>query len=174
MFRLLASLALVSILGTSALLAFSWLYDSSVVHDGPAYPTIEQSKSLPIVSKPVPETKDCLTEAQRVRRSSQTYRSCSVVEDCQYMPHGYVSMLAVNKSHAPAVEKMYATLNQYCDDRQSHDAFYSQHGIEVRCTNQRCEMRDIYKEEKHQEWIRQNEEKHQEWIRQPIEGISEN
>jgi hypothetical protein len=147
MFRLIISLALVSVLATSALLAFAQLYDSSVVHDGPAYPTIEQPKLLPIVIKPVLETKDCFAEAQRVKEVSQQYRSCSAMEDCRYMPHGYVSMVAVNKTRAPEVEKLYEGLNQHCDDRQSHDAFYSLYGIKMQCANQLCTMRDISSEE---------------------------
>jgi len=71
------------------------------------------------------------------------------------MPHGWVSMLAVNKTNAPIVEKLYGDLNQYCDDRQSHDAFYSDYGIEMLCENQLCTMSEITSEKKRKELTRQ-------------------
>ena len=63
------------------------------------------------------------------------------------MPHGYVSMLAVNKSGHKPIKDMYEQLGAYCGDRISHDAFYSRHGIEKLCHEQRCTMRDIVVEE---------------------------
>ena len=147
MFRLFASLALVSILAFFVLLGYSRLYDIPVVHDGPAYPEIERPQSAPITATAAArETKDCFTEAQRIKEMSQQYRSCSETKDCRYMPHGWVSMLAVNKTNAPIVEKLYGDLNQYCDDRQSHDAFYSDYGIEMLCENQLCTMSEITSE----------------------------
>ena len=150
--KLLFSTTIALVLILLTLLALSGIYNSSVVHDGPAYPIVENAlKLLPINTNPIPEKKDCFEEAYRVRKAVQQYRSCADVSECKFIPHGYVDALVVNKVHANTVTQIFEELNKHCDDRPSHADLYSLHGLKLQCANQKCSLHDISSEEKHQE-----------------------
>jgi len=155
MLKLVCSAVFALALVALSLLAFSQIYDSSIAYDGPAYPKEEITQRVVATkTNTIREKKDCFEEADKVKEAAQRYRSCSDVSECQYMPYGFVSMLAVNKIHANTVGRMYKELNNYCGQRQSHDAFYSEYGIKMQCINQKCTMSDISSEEKRQELTR--------------------
>lgn len=71
------------------------------------------------------------------------HRYCNENSDCRHVRSGWVSMTAINKAYSNPMASTVDYLNQVCGHRISHDAFYSDYGIEIACKHRECIVSEI-------------------------------
>lgn len=107
-------------------------------------PTSFEIPSQQVASVRPPECRELI---KRYRPELDGLRQCSDHQDCFHVSSGWLPMLAVNRQERARAERRVEELAQACGPRASHDAFYSDYGIEVLCVEKSCSVIEITSEE---------------------------
>jgi hypothetical protein len=136
--KLLAIVVLTSAILGLAILAFSRIYDSPVVHDGPVYPSIASSQTLlPIDSNPFP-SENCSDIASRALLTAESLGACTEESQCQLVWNANLGFGpgTINRANIVAFEKLANEVASYCGERLY--AWLPGQGYKVYCKNLKC------------------------------------
>ena len=132
----LALAAIVSLAVSAFLLfAFSKLYDSPFLDDGPAYPPqVSQTPVFPIHT--VPRCEDAVEQALA---AVNTLRSCTDASQCRIIVnHAYLPLMAINTSKKYQYIGIRDRLNRSCPS--IFVDWFPPHGFEYTCRDGICDV----------------------------------
>jgi hypothetical protein len=136
--KLLASVVLALGILVLAILAYSQIYDSPVVHDGPVYPSIASSqKLLPIDSNPFP-SENCTGIKSRALLEAEGLGACTEASQCRTVWNANLdSVRTINRANIVAFEKLANEVAAYCGE-MLYGPPGSRGEYKVYCKNLKC------------------------------------
>jgi hypothetical protein len=146
--KLLASIVLTAVILVLAILAYSQIYDSPVVHDGPFYPNIASSQMLlPIDSNPFP-SENCSDITSRSLLAAESLSACTEAAQCREVWNANLdSVRVINKANMVAFNELANEVAAYCGERVYSPlllrAEKNEYKTEIYCENLKCGSRWI-------------------------------
>jgi len=120
----------------SLLFAFSHLYDSPIIEDGPAYPP--QVSQIPLY--PIHTNKRCPQAMDEALAAVNTLRSCTDVTQCGIIVnHHLLPLMAINTSKKYAFRGLIDRLDRSCPSNIVVD-WFPPHGFEYTCIDGICDV----------------------------------
>lgn len=141
MLKLLASIVLTSVILGSAILAYSRIYDSPIIHDGPVYPSIASSQTLlPINSNPFP-SENCSDVTSRALVAAENLKACDESSQCIVVWNANLdSVRTINRANKAAFEKLANEVAAYCGEMEygplSPGVEYKLHCESLKCESE--------------------------------------
>jgi hypothetical protein len=136
--KLLASVVLTSAILGLAILAFSRIYDSPLVHDGPFYPSIASSQTLlPIDSKPFPSN-SCSDVRSKAILAANNLRACTEASQCRVVSNANLdSVSTINKANSAEFDRLANEVAAYCGELL-YSPFFGEGKYKIYCENLKC------------------------------------
>jgi hypothetical protein len=120
----------------SLLFAFSHLYDSPVIQDGPAYP--RQISQFPLYS--IHTYKPCAEATEEALSAINRLRSCTEASQCGgIVNHFHLPLMAINKSKISQYVALEDRLDRSCRPKHNMD-WFPHYGFEYTCINDVCDV----------------------------------
>ncbi len=146
MFKLLLSIAITSVVAVLAILAFSLLYDSNVVYDGPVYPRAASTKPLlPINTNPIPVKESCFDVENRVLLSTERLSACNEASQCKMVWNANIdSVRVINEANTVEFDRLADEVAASCGRRVYNPSIpvgEDEYKPELYCENQLCGYR---------------------------------
>jgi hypothetical protein len=142
--KLLASIVLTSVILGFAILAYSRIYDSPVVHDGPVYPSIASRQTLlPIDSNPFP-SESCSDVTSRALLAAENLSACTEASQCRVVWNANLdSVRVINKANSIEFDELADEVAAYCGPVLYAPTLVEEdeYKTEIYCENQKCGYR---------------------------------